>query len=156
MWPTQPPIKRVPGSFSDKIVGSRNWPFHLEPRLRWAKHYPYSPHTPSYYGRRQLSVIHFLPPPTSPSPYSCIFLVAPSRTVTGSFFCISPYHLATSAYSPAMKMQRYVPQQLRCNFKSRCGIMSWVGEIYFHTSLSWFSTIYSTTSLKRISLTSRL
>jgi hypothetical protein len=98
----------------------------------------------------------FLPPPSSPSPYSCIFLVPSSRTVTGPFFCRSVYHLATSACSPAMKMYQYVPQQLRRNSNSRCGIMSWVGEIDFHTSLSWFSTICTTTSLKPVSLTSRL
>jgi hypothetical protein len=69
MWPTQPPIKWVSGSFSDKIVGARNWPLSLERRLKWAKHYPYSPYMSSYYGRRQLSVIHLLSsPPPLPRP----------------------------------------------------------------------------------------
>jgi hypothetical protein len=98
MWPNQPPIKWVLGSF-DKIVGVRNWLLHLEPRLKWAKYYPYSTYMPSYYGWRQLSVIHLL---SSPQPL-------PQPTAASSL-C----HRLVRSQGPS-SVYHYIILQLRLN-----------------------------------------
>lgn len=154
MWLTQPPIKWVSESFSDKIVGARNWPLYPAPRLKWAKHYLYSPCWTVLWTKTTSRY----PPPFSPPHLSLTLLLhlpCAIVSVTG-FFCISVYYLANSLIPLPWRCISTFHSNFGAILTAHCGIMSWVGEIYFHTSLSWFSTVYSTTSLKPISLTSRL
>jgi len=118
MWPTQSPIKWVSGFFSDKIVGARNWPLHLELRLKWAKHYPHSPYMISYYGWRQLPVMLLLSPP-NPHLSLTLQLHLPCATV--------PSQGHSSVYQYILLQLILLPWRCISTFHSNFGVILTIG-----------------------------